>query len=453
MIARLIRWSIANRFLVLLATILITGWGVYSVTQTPLDALPDLSDTQVIIKASYPGQAPQVVEDQVTYPLATTLLGVPGAKTIRAYSSFGDAFVYVLFDDKTDQYWARSRVLEYLNQVQSRLPQGASVSLGPDATGVGWVYEYALVDRTGKHDLGQLRALNDWFLKFELKAVPDVSEVASIGGMVRQYQVVLDPDKLRAYGITQATVTDALKKANQEAGGSVIELAESDYMVRSSGYLHSLDDFRNVVLRTNDAGTPVLLGDVARIQVGPEMRRGIAELNGEGEVAGGVIVMRSGKNALTTIDAVKAKFDTLRKSLPAGVEVVTTYDRSKLIERAVDNLRDKLIEEFVIVGLVCALFLFHLRSAFVAILSLPLGVLAAFIVMRYQGVNANLMSLGGIAIAIGAMIDAAIVMIENAHKHLEAFDHAHPDQPITASQRWELIAASAGEGGGRPFFS
>ena len=453
MIERLIRWSITNRFLVLLATLLITGWGVFSVTQTPLDALPDLSDTQVIIKASYPGKAPQVVEDQVTYPLTTTLLGVPGAKTIRAYSSFGDAFVYVLFDDKTDQYWARSRVLEYLNQVQSRLPQGATVSLGPDATGVGWVYEYALVDKTGKHDLGQLRALNDWFLKFELKAVPDVSEVASIGGMVRQYQVVLDPDKLRAYGITQETVTDALKKANQESGGSVIELAESDYMVRSSGYLHSLDDFRNVVLRTNDLGTPVLLGDVARIQIGPEMRRGIAELNGVGEVAGGVIVMRSGKNALTTIEAVKAKLDTLKKSLPAGVEVVTTYDRSKLIERAVDNLRDKLIEEFVIVGLVCALFLFHLRSAFVAILSLPLGVLAAFIVMRYQGVNANLMSLGGNAIAIGAMIDAAIVMIENAHKHLEAHEHAHPDQPITAPQRWELIAASAAEVGPALFFS
>ncbi|MFP3567279.1 efflux RND transporter permease subunit [Paraburkholderia sp. SIMBA_030] len=453
MIARLIRWSIHNRFLVLLATVLVTAWGVYSVTQTPLDALPDLSDTQVIIKASYPGKAPQVIEDQVTYPLTTTLLGVPGAKTIRAYSSFGDAFVYVLFDDKTDQYWARSRVLEYLNQVQSRLPQGATVSLGPDATGVGWVYEYALVDKTGQHDLGQLRALNDWFLKFELKSVPDVSEVASIGGMVQQYQVVLDPDKLRAYGITQAMVADALGKANQESGGSVVEMAESEYMVRSSGYLHTLDDFRNVVLRTNDAGTPVLLGDVARIQIGPEMRRGIAELNGQGEVAGGVIVMRSGKNALTTIDAVKAKLADLKRSLPAGVEVVTTYDRSQLIERAVDNLKDKLIEEFIIVGLVCAVFLFHLRSAFVAILSLPLGVLAAFIVMRYQGVNANLMSLGGIAIAIGAMIDAAIVMIENAHKHLEAYDHEHPGEPITTAQRWELIATSAAEVGPALFFS
>jgi len=453
MIARLIRWSIYNRFLVLLATVLIAAWGVYSLKETPLDALPDLSDTQVIIKASYPGKAPQVIEDQVTYPLTTTLLGVPGAKTIRAYSSFGDAFVYVLFDDKTDQYWARSRVLEYLSQVQSRLPAGATVSLGPDATGVGWVYEYALVDRTGKHDLGQLRALNDWFLKFELKAVPDVSEVASIGGMVQQYQVVLDPDKLRAYGITQATVAQALDKANQESGGSVVELGESEYMVRSSGYLHTLDDFRNVVLRTNDAGTPVLLGDVARIQIGPEMRRGIAELNGEGEVAGGVIVMRSGKNALTTIDAVKAKFADLKKSLPPGVEVVTTYDRSQLIERAVDNLKDKLIEEFIIVGIVCAIFLFHLRSALVAILSLPLGVLAAFIVMRYQGVNANLMSLGGIAIAIGAMIDAAIVMIENAHKHLEAYDHKHPGMPITHAQRWELIAQSAAEVGPALFFS
>jgi Cu(I)/Ag(I) efflux system membrane protein CusA/SilA len=453
MIARLIHWSIYNRFLVLLATLVITGWGIFSLLHTPVDALPDLSDTQVIIKASYPGRAPQVVEDQVTYPLTTTLLGVPGAKTIRAYSSFGDAFVYVLFDDHTDQYWARSRVLEYLNQVQSRLPEGASVSLGPDATGVGWVYEYALVDRSGTHDLGQLRALNDWFLRFELKAVPDVSEVASIGGMVRQYQVVVDPDKLRTYGITLAAVTDALGKANRESGGSVIELAESEYMVRSSGYLRSLDDFRSVVLRTNELGTPVLLGDVARIQIGPEMRRGIAELNGEGEVAGGVIVMRSGKNALTTIEAVKSKLADLKMSLPAGVEVVTTYDRSQLIKRAVENLTHKLIEEFIIVGLVCAVFLFHLRSALVAILSLPLGVLAAFIVMRYQGVNANLMSLSGIAIAIGAMIDAAIVMIENAHKHLEAYEQAHPDTPITTTQRWELIATSTAEVGPALFFS
>lgn len=453
MIAHVIRWSIRNRLLVLLATALVAAWGVVSLNRTPLDALPDLSDTQVIVKASYPGKAPRVVEDQVTYPLTTTLLGVPGAKTIRAYSSFGDAFVYVLFDDRTDQYWARSRVLEYLNQVQGRLPQGASVALGPDATGVGWVYEYALVDRSGRRDLGELRALNDWFLKFELKAVPDVAEVASVGGMVRQYQVVLDPDRLRAFGITQAAVADALGKANSESGGSVVEMAESEYMVRASGYLRSLDDFRNVVLRTSESGTPVLLGDVARVQIGPEMRRGIAELNGEGEVAGGVIVMRSGKNALSTIEAVKAKLAELRRSLPAGVELVTTYDRSQLIGRAVDNLKDKLIEEFVVVGLVCALFLFHLRSAFVAILSLPLGVLAAFIVMRHQGVNANLMSLGGIAIAIGAMIDAAVVMIENAHKHLESHEHAHPGAPLSSAARWELIAASAAEVGPALFFS
>ncbi|AKC70518.1 efflux RND transporter permease subunit [Pandoraea oxalativorans] len=453
MIARLIRWSIHHRLLVLLASLLLAVWGAYSLTQTPLDALPDLSDTQVIVKASYPGKAPQVVEDQVTYPLTTTLLGVPGARTIRAYSSFGDAFVYVLFDDKTDQYWARSRVLEYLNQVQSRLPQGAKVSLGPDATGVGWVYEYALVDRTGHRDLGQLRALNDWFLKFELKSVPDVSEVASLGGMVRQYQVVLDPDKLRAFGISQATVAEALAKANQASGGSVVEMAESEYMVRSTAYLRSPDDFRRVVIRADAAGTPVLLGDIARIQIGPEARRGVAELNGQGEVAGGVVVMRSGKNALATIEAVKAKLADLKHSLPPGVELVTTYDRSQLIERAVDNLKDKLIEEFVIVGIVCAIFLFHLRSALVAILSLPLGVLTAFIVMRYQGVNANLMSLGGIAIAIGAMIDAAIVMIENAHKHFEAFAHAHPGETLKPSRRWALVAESAAEVGPALFFS
>ncbi|WP_186146682.1 efflux RND transporter permease subunit [Burkholderia gladioli] len=453
MIAHLIRWSIRHRLLVLLATLLLAAWGLQSLRETPLDALPDLSDTQVIIKVSYPGQAPQLIEDQVTYPLTTTLLGVPGAKTIRAYSSFGDAFVYVLFDDKTDPYWARSRVLESLNQVQGRLPPGATVTLGPDATGVGWVYEYALVDRSGRHDLGQLRALNDWFLRFELKTVPDVSEVASLGGMVRQYQVVLDPDRMRAYGVTQAMVTDALARANREAGGSVVEMAESEYVVHASGYLRTLDDFRQVVLRTNAAGTPLLLGDVARIQIGPDARRGVVELDGQGEVAGGVVVMRSGKNALSTIEGVKAKLAELKRSLPAGVEIVTTYDRSGLIERAVDNLEGKLVEEFVIVALVCALFLFHLRSALVAILSLPLGVLAAFIVMRHQGINANLMSLGGIAIAIGAMIDAAIVMIENAHKHLEAHQHAHPGEPLAAARRWELIAHAAAEVGPALFFS
>lgn len=453
MIARIIRWSIANRFWVLLAAIVIAGWGLWSLNKTPLDALPDLSDTQVIIRAQYPGKAPQIVEDQVTYPLTTALLAVPGAKTVRGYSFFGDSFVYVLFDDATDQYWARSRVLEYISQVQSRLPQGVRAELGPDGTGVGWVFEYALVDRTGQNDLSQLRTLNDWFLKFELKTVPDVAEVASIGGMVKQYQVILDPDKLRAFGISHAKVLDALAKANQESGGSVVEMAETEYMVRSHGYLRSLEDFRNVLLNANDAGTPVLLRDVATVRIGPEMRRGIAELNGEGEVAGGVVVMRSGKNALETIKAVKAKLATLQSSLPKGVEVVTTYDRSKLITAAVTNLRDKLIEEFVVVALVCAIFLFHLRSALVAIISLPLGVLAAFIVMRYQGVNANLMSLGGIAIAVGAMVDAAIVMIENAHKHLEAYSHAHPNQEISARERWDLIAESAIEVGPALFFS
>lgn len=453
MIARVIRWSIANRFWVLLAALVIAGWGLWSLNKTPLDALPDLSDTQVIIRAQYPGKAPQIVEDQVTYPLTTALLAVPGARTVRGYSFFGDSFVYVLFDDATDQYWARSRVLEYISQVQSRLPQGVQAELGPDGTGVGWIFEYALIDRTGQNDLSQLRTLNDWFLKFELKTVPDVAEVASIGGMVKQYQIILDPDELRVFGISHAKVLDALAKANQESGGSVVEMAETEYMVRSHGYLHSLEDFRDVLLNANDAGTPVLLRDVATVRIGPEMRRGIAELNGEGEVAGGVVVMRSGKNALETIKAVKAKLATLQSSLPKGVEVVTTYDRSKLIKAAVSNLRDKLIEEFVVVALVCAIFLFHLRSALVAIISLPLGVLAAFIVMRYQGVNANLMSLGGIAIAVGAMVDAAIVMIENAHKHLEAYAHTHPNQEISTRERWDLIAESAIEVGPALFFS
>src|SRR5881394_819025 len=430
MIAACIRWSLANRFLVVLASALLAAWGVWSVARTPLDALPDLSDVQVIIRTTYPGQAPRIVENQITYPLTTTMLSVPGAKTVRGYSFFGDSFVYVLFEDGTDLYWARSRVLEYLNQVQSRLPPAAKASLGPDATGVGWIYQYSLIDRGGTQDAGQLRALQDWFLKYELKTVPNVAEVASIGGMVRQYQVVLDPDKLAAYKIPHTKVVDAIQKANQETGGSVLELGEAEYMVRASGYLQSLDDFRKVPLTTTDGGVAVRLGDVARIQVGPEMRRGIAELDGQGEVAGGVIIMRFGKNALETIDAVKAKIASLKSSLPPGVEIVPTYDRSALIKRAVSNLGQKLIEEFVVVALVCVLFLFHLRSAFVAIVSLPLGILMAFIVMYYQGVNANIMSLGGIAIAIGAMVDAAVVMIENAHKHIEAWHHAHPQQKL-----------------------
>jgi Cu(I)/Ag(I) efflux system membrane protein CusA/SilA len=453
MIAKLIRWSIANRFLVLLATLGLTAWGIWSLSRTPVDAIPDLSDVQVIIRTTYPGQAPQIVENQVTYPLTTTMLSVPGAKTVRGYSFFGDSFVYILFEDGTDPYWARSRVLEYLNQVQSRLPAQAKTSLGPDATGVGWIYEYALVDRSGKMDLSQLRALQDWFLKYELKAVPNVSEVASVGGMVRQYQIVLDPDKLRAYNIPHGKVIDAIQKANQETGGSVLEMGEAEYMVRASGYIKSLDDFRKIPLVTTDAGVPVRLGDVARVQVGPEMRRGIADLNGEGEVAGGVIVMRSGKNALETIDAVKAKLEKLKPSLPAGVEIVPTYDRSSLIKRAVTNLEHKLIEEFIVVAIVCAIFLFHLRSALVAIVSLPLGILASYIVMYYQGVNANIMSLGGIAIAIGAMVDAAVVMIENAHKHIEAWNHAHPNETLAGDRHWQVIGEAATEVGPALFFS
>jgi len=445
-IAALIRWSIANRFLVLMATVMVAAWGVVSLLRTPLDAIPDLSDTQVIIRTPFPGQAPKIVEDQVTYPLATTMMSVPGAKTVRGYSMFGDSFVYILFEDGTDPYWARSRVLEYLNQVQSRLPAEAKPALGPDATGVGWIYQYALVDRSGRHDLGQLRALQDWFLKYELKSVPNVAEVASVGGMVRQYQIVLYPERLRAYGIPHSKVIAAVKASNQETGGSVLELGEAEYMVRASGYLKTLDDFGAIPLMTSESGTPVMLKDVARIQVGPEMRRGIAELDGQGEVVGGIVVMRHGKNALETIAAVKTKMTTLKASLPPGVEVIETYDRSGLIERSVRHLAEKLVEEFIVVALVCLVFLIHLRSSLVAIVTLPLGVLMAFIVMYYQGVNANIMSLGGIAIAVGAMVDAAIVMIENAHKKLEGKD-------VAGEERWRLIGEAAGEVGPALFFS
>ena len=453
MIAQLIRWSICNRFLVLLATLMLATWGIWAVAHTPVDAIPDLSDVQVIIRTSLPGQAPQIVENQVTYPLTTTMLSVPGAKTVRGYSFFGDSFVYVLFEDGTDLYWARSRVLEYLNQVQTRLPAQAKTSLGPDATGAGWVYEYALIDRSGKMDLSQLRAYQDWFLKFELKSLPNVSEVASIGGMVRQYQIQLSPDKMRAYNITHGKIIEAVQKANQESGGSVLELGEAEYMVRASGYLKNLDDFRKIPLMVTEAGVVVRLGDVARIQVGPEMRRGIAELNGEGEVAGGVVIMRSGKNALATIAAVKDKLDQLKPGLPPGVEIIPVYDRSGLIKRAVDNLQHKLLEEFIVVAVVCVAFLFHLRSALVAIVSLPLGILAAYIIMHYQGVNANIMSLGGIAIAIGAMVDAAVVMIENAHKHIEAWQQAHPHDKLAGEQHWQVIAEAAAEVGPALFFS
>jgi len=453
MLASLIRWSIQNRFLVLMATGLLAAWGIHATLATPLDALPDLSDTQVIIRTEFPGQAPQVVEDQVTYPLTTTMLSVPGARTVRGYSFFGDSFVYIIFDDKTDLYWARSRVLEYLAQVSGKLPPSAKPTLGPDGTGVGWVYEYALVDHSGKYDISQLRAMQDWFLKYELKAVPNVAEVASIGGLVKQYQVVLNPDRLRALGITIDRIKQAITNSNNETGGSVLELGEAEYAVRATGYLKSLDDFRNVPVGLGAGGTPILLGEVARIQIGPELRRGISELDGKGEAVGGVIVMRAGKNALETIDAVKAKISSLKASLPAGVEIVPTYDRSELIRRSVATLRDRLFEEFVVVTLVCALFLFHLRSAFVAIVSLPLGILAAFTVMNWQGVNANIMSLGGIAIAIGAMVDAAVVMIENAHKHLEAWNHENPDRRPTGAEQARLIAEAAAEVGPALFFS
>ncbi|HWR87198.1 MAG TPA: CusA/CzcA family heavy metal efflux RND transporter, partial [Acidiferrobacterales bacterium] len=446
MIAKLIRWSLDNRFLVLVVTGLLVAVGIYAVARTPLDAIPDLSDVQVIIKTNYPGQAPQVIEDQVTYPLATAMLSVPGATTVRGYSMFGDSFVYILFKDGTDIYWARSRVLEYLSQVIPRLPRAAKPALGPDATGVGWVYEYALVDRSGRHDISQLRAIQDWFLKYELRTVPGVSEVAAVGGMVKQYQIVVDPAKLRAYRVTLTDVRMAVEKGNQESGGAVIELAEAEYMIRVRGYVHGLKDLRAIPLGLTSGGAPIRLDQIAEIRLGPEMRRGITELNGEGEVAGGIIVMRHGENALATIKAVKQKLDSLKQSLPQGVEIVTTYDRAGIITRAIRNLTGTLIEEFVIVALVCLAFLFHLRSALVAIVMLPIGILAAFIVMHAQGINANIMSLGGIAIAIGVMVDAAIVMIENVHKHFER-------EQVTDQNRWELVRKASEEVGPPLFFS
>jgi len=446
MIAHIIDWSIRNRLLVILLTVMLTGWGLYAVKNTPLDAIPDLSDVQVIIKTTYPGQAPQVVEDQVTYPLTTAMLSVPKATNARGYSFFGDSFVYVIFEDGTDPYWARSRVLEYLSQVSSKLPANARPELGPDATGVGWVYEYALIDRSGHNDLAQLRSLQDWFLKYELQTVPGVSEVATIGGMVKQYQVVLDPNKLRAYDLPLAKVHAAIQRGNQEVGGSVIELSEAEYMVRATGYIDELQDLRHIPLGVNDRGIPILLEDVAKVRLGPQMRRGIAELDGEGEVVGGVIIMRYGENAQKTIQHVKARLDELRKGLPEGVEIIETYDRSALIRRAVDTLSHKLVIEFIVVSLVCALFLFHLRSALVIVISLPIGILTAFIVMQRMGINANIMSLGGIAIAIGAMVDAAIVMIENVHKHMEKTAHE-------GEQRWEIIREAAIEVGPPLFFS
>src|SRR3990172_3462369 len=446
MIAHVIRWSIHNRFLVLLITAVLVAWGIYAVKHTPLDAIPDLSDVQVIVQTSYPGQAPQVVEDQVTYPLTTTMLSVPGATTVRGYSFFGDSYVYILFEDGTDPYWARSRVLEYLSQVADRLPKGARPALGPDASGVGLIYEYALLDRSGKHDLGQLRSLQDWSLKFKLRALPGIAEVATLGGMVKQYQVVVDPNRLRAYGIPLATLRSAIEQASQEVGGSVIEMAEAEYLIRAKGYVSRIEDLRALPVGISSNGTPLLLEDIAEIRLGPQLRQGIAEPNGAGEVVGGIIVMRSGKNAQKTIDGVKAELQKIAKTLPAGVEIVETYDRSSLIQRAVMNLKEKLIEEFIVVALVCAAFLFHLRSALVAIIALPLGILTAFIVMYYQGINANIMSLGGIAIAVGAMVDAAIVMIENAHKHLEG-------KSLSDTEHWTVIQNVAVEAAPPLFFA
>ncbi len=452
MIAAVIRASLRNRLLILLAAAVIAVWGLWSIQRAPLDALPDLSDVQVIVRASYPGKAPQIIEDQVTYPLTTTMLSVPGAKTVRGFSMFGDAYVYILFEDGTDLYWARSRVLEYLSQIQGQLPAGVNVGLGPDATGVGWIYEYALVDRSGKHSLADLRALQDWTLKFELKTVPNVAEVASVGGMVRQYQIIPDPARMRALKITHQQLIDAVQAANQESGGALLEMGEAEYMVRTTGYLTSLSAFRQIVIDSR-GGVPVLLGDVASIRNGPEIRRGVAEYNGEGEVAGGIIVMRYGKNALETLDAVKKKLRDLQRNLPAGVEIVPVYDRSTLIEHAVETLSHKLLEEFIVVALICTLFLFHFRSALVAIVSLPLGILGAFIIMHYQGINANIMSLGGIAIAIGAMVDAAIVMIENMHKVLEQWRHEHPGRQPAGGEYWRIAEQAAVEVGPALFCS
>ncbi len=446
MIKETIAWSINNRFLIILLTVIVTVGGLFIIKQTPVDAIPDLSDVQVIIKTSFPGQAPQVVEDQITYPLTTAMLSVPYAVTVRGYSFFGDSYVYVIFEEGTDLYWARSRVLEYLSQVVGRLPAGVQPELGPDATGVGWIYEYVLVDRSGQHDLAELRSIQDWFLKYELQTVPGVSEVATMGGMVKQYQVVVDPNLLRAYNIPISMVKRAIQRSSEEAGASVIEMAEAEYMVRATGYISSLEHLRNIPLGISEKGTPILLTDIAEIRIGPQLRRGIVELDGEGEVVGGIIVMRWGGNALETINAVKKKLEELKQSLPPGVEIVETYDRSGLITRAINTLKEKLLEEFIVVTLVCAVFLFHLRSALVIIVSLPLGILMAFMIMYSQGINANIMSLGGIAIAIGAMVDAAIVMIENVHKHMER-------TVLTNENRWRIMREAVQEVGPALFFS
>jgi Cu(I)/Ag(I) efflux system membrane protein CusA/SilA len=443
MLERIIEWSVNNRLLVILGTVFLIAAGIIAMMNTPLDAIPDLSDVQVIIFTEYPGQAPQVVEDQVTYPLTTAMLAVPYAKVVRGYSFFGYSFVYIIFEDGTDLYWARSRVLEYLNYVSKRLPQGVTPSLGPDATGVGWVYEYVL--KSDKLNLAQLRSIQDWYLRYELTSVPGVAEVASIGGYVKQYQVEVDPNKLLAYNIPLTKVKMAIQRSNNDVGGRLLEMAESEFMVRGLGYITSVHDLENVPIGVNRNGIPVMLKQVANIHLGPELRRGIADWNGEGEVAGGVIVMRYGENALKVIHAVETKLQELKKGLPEGVEIVPAYNRASLIERAIDNLQHKLIEESIVVALVCIIFLLHFRSAFVAIFTLPVGILVAFIVMNYQGINANIMSLGGIAIAIGAMVDAAIVMIENAHKHIE--------RDRGKKNHWQIIIDSSKEVGPALFYS
>lgn len=453
MIERVIRASVENRVLVLFGALLLAIAGIVAVLKTPVDALPDLSDVQVIIKTDYSGQAPEIVENEVTYPISTTMLSVPGASTVRGFSLFGTSFVYVLFEDGTDLYWARSRVLESLNSAAGKLPSGVTPELGPDATGVGWIYQYALVDKSGKNDLESLRALQDWFLKYELKTIPGVAEVASVGGAVKEYQIIPDPVKLEQYGVTVGDIKTALSASNQEAGGGSIEMGESEFMVRAQGYLKTLDDFRSIVLKTNASGTPTVLGDVAQVRLGPEMRRGIAELDGEGEVAGGIILLRTGGNAREVIAAVKTRLEELKSALPEGVEIVPVYDRSSLIDRAIQNLTHKLIEEFIVVALVCAIFLWHVRSALVAVITLPLGLALAFIAMHFQGLNANVMSLGGIAIAVGAMVDAAIVMIENAHKHIEAWEEAHPGADLAGAERWQVITEAAVEVGPALFMS
>ncbi len=446
MIPAIIRGSVENRLVIAALAIMMALAGVWAIRNTPVDAIPDLSDVQVIIKTSYPGQAPQVVEDQVTYPIATAMLAVPGATDVRGFSFFGDSYVYIVFEDGTDLYWARTRVLEYLGQITNSLPEGASPQLGPDATGVGWIYQYALIDRTGGHDLAQLRTLQDWFLKYELQTVDGVSEVATIGGMVKQYQVVVDPNKLRAYDITLSKIRTAIQDANRETGGSVVEMGEAEFMVRSTGYVDEIADLASAPLMVNSRGAAITLGDVADIRLGPEMRRGVGEFGGEGDAVGGVIIMRWGGNALATIKAVETKLEEVKKGLPEGVEIVTTYDRAGVIERAIENLRDKLTEEFIVVVLVCGAFLLHIRSSLVIVVSLPLGIMAAFIIMKLQGVNANIMSLGGIAIAIGAMVDAAIVMIEAMHRRLEK-------EPLTPQNRWRLVTECTSEVGPALFYS